>query len=272
MKAKLNKNLTNIRNFFVLLKNENPTQEEIYNYLLELKTFVFNHYDLNENDYDISIEFVSPKVLDYDEAKMCAYSHDDKKFTITLNKHKLVGKYNLLSYNKKDQQQTESVDDQHKNRIKSILTLTHSFLHELGHVMIYIISPEKMKEEDELSDAIFESLEQVISYLENNRKKRLIIKTLSKHINALAYMSEPEKDANRKAYIYFANILSILIPVEQDAEIEDFLCVLFANLNALRKLNYKLYRQYSKENREAIEKLHDLDFENELEKLSNSLH
>jgi hypothetical protein len=115
------------------------------------------------------------------------------------------------------------------------------------------------------------TLEQIYLRLENSRKKRLLIKTLSKHINAMAYMSGPEKDANRKSYIYFANVLSVLLSCEKDEEMIEFLCLLYENFNRSKKHNYKLYRQHSKENREEIEKLHDLNFEEELENLTRNL-
>lgn len=276
MKEKLNKNLSNIRKFLSLLRTENPTQEEVVNFLFDCKTFVFNQYGLNENDYDISIQFVSPKELDFDEAKMCADEHDPNKFVITLNKQKLLGKNNLVTVkrnneNKKVEQESENLETQHNNRIKSILTLTQSFLHELGHVMIYITNPKTMKREDELKDNLYDTFEQVCFLMPNNKKTRLIIKTLGKHINALAYMSMPEKDANRKYYVYITNILTCLINVEEDEEMLNFLCLLYLNFNRARKLNHKLYRKYTKENREAIDKLHDLNFEEELENLTKEL-
>ena len=276
MKSTLNKNLTNIRNFLVLLKTENPTQEEVVNFLLNLKTFVFNQYGLNENDYNITIQFVSPKVLDYDEASMFADEHNNKKFTIYLNKEKLSGKNSLVriernNQNKKTEQQTSNIEEQHNNRIESILALTQSFLHEIGHVMQYILQPKQMQQEDELKTDIYDSLEHIYYLLENSRKKRLLIKTLNKHINALAYMSAPEKDANRKSYIYFANVLAILLSVEEDDANAEFFCILYHNLNLAKKYNYELYRKYTKENREAIKKLHDLEIEKELANLTKSL-
>lgn len=276
MRTKLNKNLTNIRNFFNLIRTENPTKEEIYNFLLEMKTFVFSQYGLNENDYDITIQFVHPKVLDYDEASMCADEHNDKLFTISLNQRNLIGKYNLIEIrrnkeNKKIEQDSTNLELQHQNRLKSILTLTQSYLHELGHVIQYIKTPNKMNQEDEIKDASYEALEQICFSLENSRKKRLIVKSLSKHINAMAYMSGAEKDANRKCHIYFANVLSILLSAEEDEEMIDFLLLLYLNTNKAKKHNYDIYRQYAKENREAISKLHDLELEKELDALSKKL-
>ena len=48
----------------------------------------------------------------------------------------------------------------------------------------------------------------------------------------------------------------------------DFLCAIYNYINKARKHNHKVYREYSKENREAIDKLHDLKFEKELENLT----
>lgn len=276
MKTTLNKNLSEIRNFLILLKNENPTQEEVFNFLLNLKTFVFNQYGLNEKDYDISIHFVHPKVLDFDEASMSADENNNSKYTIYLNKKMLTGKNNLIEIkrnreNKKIEQQTTNLVEQHNNRTKSVLTLTQSFLHELGHIIQYILKPSRMHKEDSIKTDVYDSLENIYYLMENSKKKRLILKTLNKHINALAYMSGPEKDANRKGFIYFANVLSLLLSVEQDEENVEFFCMLYQNLNRSKKHNHKIYRKYSKENREAIEKLHDLEFEKELDELAKSL-
>ncbi len=276
MKTKLNKNLTNIRNFLNLLRTENPTQEEIYNFLLELKTFVFNQYVLQEKNYDITIQFVHPKVLDFDEAQMDIDKSYGNKFTIYLSKEKLSGKNNLVKTkrtkeNKKAEQTTENYKQQHNNRVSSVLTITQSFLHELGHVIQYIRDPKRMKKEDDIKDTAYETLADISLLLNNSRKKRLILKALGKHINAMAYMAGSEKDANRKGYIYFANILSILLPAEQDEEMIDFLCLLYMNINRAKKHNFKIYRQYSKENREAIDKLHDLKLEKELDEITKKL-
>lgn len=276
MKSNLTSNLKNIRNFLSLLRTENPTKEEVINFLLECKTFVFNQYGLNENDYDISLQFVNPKELDFDEAKMCADENDPNKFIITLNKQKLLGKSNLVSIektkdNKKSEQKSQNLETQHNNRIKSILTLTQSFLHELGHVMFYITSPKTMEREDEIKNNLYDTFEQVYFLMPHNKKTRLIIKALGKHINALAYMSMPEKDANRKYYIYITDILFTLINLEENEEMLNFLYMLYANFNRARKLNHMLYRKFNKENREAIDKLHDLEIEKELENLTKEL-
>lgn len=276
MKTKLNKNLTNIRNFLNLLRTENPTKEEIANFLLELKTFVFNQYGLNEEYYDINIQFVHPKVLDYDEAQMDIDKNNGNKFTIYLSKEKLAGKNNLVKTkrtkeNKKAEQTTENLTQQHNNRVSSVLTITQSFLHELGHVIQYIRNPKRMKEEDDIKDTAYEVLADITFLLDNSRKKRLLLKALGKHINAMAYMAGPEKDANRKCYIYFANVLSVLLSAEQDEEMIDFLCLLYMNINRAKKHNHKIYRQYSKENREAIDKLHDLKLEKELDEMTKKL-
>ena len=269
MKAKLNKNLTDIRNFFDLIRKQNPTQEEVYNFFLECKTFIFNAYGLDENAYDITIHFVNPKELDFDEAKMCADQKYSNKFEITLSSHKLSNKYSLKQPNK--EKESLNNEDLVNQRNTNIFTLTISFFHELGHVFQYILEPKTMRIEDENKDALFETFEQICCLMPNNRKTRLIIKTLGKHINALAYMSSAERNADKKAYIYFASILSQLIQVEEDEEMLDFLCSIMQYLNKAKKHNHKLYREFSKENRESIEKLQALNFERELEKLSRSL-
>lgn len=223
MKSELNKNLTNIRNFFALIRKENPTREEVLNFLLECKTFVFNQYGINESDYDITIHFTHPNILDFDEAKMCADSKYENKFEITLSFHKLSSKYNFLENKNESLNKAEILN----KRNTSIFVLTQSFLHELGHCFQYIRNPKMMEKEDELKDSLMETFEKVCCHMQNNRKTRLIIKTLGKHINALAYMSRPEKDADKKGYIYFASILTKLISVEKDEEMIDYLCSIF---------------------------------------------
>ena len=267
---KLNKNLTNIRNFFNLMRTQNPTREEIYNFLLECKSFVFSQCGINENDYNITIHFTKQKELDFDEAKMWADELNPNKFDISLNLNKFSNKYSLMEIFKKENS-TPNKQDLLKERQTSILTLTISFFHELGHVFQYICEPKTMEQDDENRNALIESFEQVCCLMPNNKKTRLIIKTLGKHINALAYMSRLEKNADKKGYIYFASILSELIKVEEDEEMLDFLCSIYNYINKAKKNNHKIYREYSKENREAINKLHDLEFEKELEKLTKTL-
>ncbi len=270
MKRELNKNLINIRNFFNLIRTDYPTEEEVYNFLVECKTFIFKGYGINENDYNITIHFTKSKELDFDEAKMCADEKDPTKFGITLNSNKLSNKYSLLESSNKTKE-TLSKKELLEVRQASILTLTISFFHELGHVFQYILEPKTMEIEDENNTALVDAFEQVCFLMPSSRKTRLIIKSLGKHINALAYMSSSERNADKKAHMYFASILTELIRVEEDDEMLDFLCSIYNYINKAKKHNHKIYREYSKENREAIEKLHDLDFENELEKLSSSL-
>ena len=270
MNKNLDNNLTKIRNFFDLIRNEYPTKEEVYNYLLACKSFVFSQYGLNENDYDITIHFTNSKELDFDEAKMLADENDVSKFEITLKSNKLSNKYYLNEFEKKSKE-TLSKKDLIEKRQSSILTLTISFLHELGHVFQYIQEPKTMQIDDENKDALIEAFKQTCCLMPNNRKTRLLIKALGKHINALAYMSSPERNADKRAYIYFASILTNLIRVEEDEEMLDFLCSAHNYINKAKKHNYKVYREFSKENREAILKLHDLEFEKELEELSKSL-
>ena len=213
MNKNLDNNLTKIRNFFDLIRNEYPTKEEVYNYLLACKSFVFSQYGLNENDYDITIHFTNSKELDFDEAKMLADENDVSKFEITLKSNKLSNKYYLKEYDKKSKQTLDKKELIEK-RQSSILTLTFSFLHELGHVFQYIQEPKTMQDDDENKDALIEAFKQTCCLMPNNRKTRLIIKALGKHINALAYMSSPERNADKRAYIYFASILTNLIRVE----------------------------------------------------------
>lgn len=278
MKSNLNENLTKIRNFFVLIRTQYPTREEFYNFLLECKSFIFNQYGLDENKYDITIHFIVPHELGFDEAKMYAHENDKNKFDINLSFHKLSNKYSLLPSTKKENSSTQTKNqttlsnkDLLKKRQTSILTLIISFFHELGHVFQYIRESKIMNKEDEIKNDLSDTFEQVCYLMPNSKKTRLIIKALGKHINALAYMSRCEKDADKKSYIYFASILTKLIQVEEDEEVLDFLCSIHGYINKARKHNYKIYREYSKENREAIEKLHDLKFEQELEKLTEKL-
>lgn len=270
MKKELDHNLTKIRNFLSTLRTQNPTREEVLNYLLSCKSFVFSQHGLNENDYNITIHFIKSKELDFDEAKMCADEKDPTKFEITLNSHKLSNKYCLLQSSTKNKE-TLNKKELLEKRQTAVLTLTISFLHELGHVFQYILNPQIMEIEDENKDALFETFKQVCFLMPNNRKTRLIIKALGKHINALAYMSSPEKNADKKAYIYFASILSKLIKVEEDEDMLDFLCSIYNYINKAKKHNHKTYREFSKENREAIAKLHELNFADELENLTRSL-
>ena len=143
MKKELDHNLTQIRNFLSTLRTQNPTKEEVLNYLLSCKAFVFSKHGINENDYNITIHFTRSKELDFDEAKMCADAKDPKKFDITLNSQKLSNKYSLQS-SKKNNETLNEIELLEK-RQASVLTLTISFLHELGHVFQYILTQKQWK-------------------------------------------------------------------------------------------------------------------------------
>ena len=80
----------------------------------------------------------------------------------------------------------------------------------------------------------------------NSKKTRLIIKALGKHINALAYMSRCEKDADKKSYIYFASILTKLIQVEEDEEMLDFLCSIYVILTKQENIIIKFIENIQK--------------------------
>ena len=84
-------------------------------------------------------------------------------------------------------------------------------------------------------------------------------------------MSQIEKDADKKAYIYFVSILENLIKTEQNEEFLEHLCSLYNFANHVRKDFFASYRKHNIRNRTAINCLNDLNFTEVLEDLTKKI-
>ena len=136
-------------------------------------------------------------------------------------------------------------------------------LHEYGHVIQNIENPELFEQHDDFLEFL-ELAPIIISNHSENKEKRLIIKALKKYLNAQEFMSCIEREANKKAYIYFVSIVENLIGLEQDEEFTNFLCSLRTFLEKIKKDNYDIYKHYGRENQDAIKQLKELNFDDEL--------
>lgn len=240
-------NLINIQKFFNLIYyKENATREEIYNFFISLTKYVFKCYGFNYNDYEIVIHFVDGKILGENKAEMIQDETNINKYHIKLNKKQRSYKC------------TCNAD------VADFIDFIFTYLHELGHVIQYIESPDVMEYED-LNMQNLDSTVQILSAeMKNSKEKRLIIKSLEKHIDCLAYMHNVEKEANSKAHRYFCAILSKLIAIEEDEELVKFMCSIYCFINKCRKENFASYRKYININKQTLNKLESLDWEDRL--------
>ena len=239
-------NLTDIRKFLLsAYYHESASQTEVHNFLRNLLKYVFNFHNIEGNDYEVVFKHIQNKSTDDYEAKIIRYYNHPKKFDILLN-----SKFKSYKY--------QTNDD-----ASNFFSFIYFILHELGHIIQNIEDPEKSEQNDDFLE-LLEFAPDIISDYSTSKEKRLIIKALKKYLNAQEFMSYIERDANKKAYIYFVSILENLIGMEQDDEFADFLCSLRTFLEQIKKDNYSLYKQYGQENQEAIQRLEELNFEDEL--------
>ena len=269
-------NLTNIRNFLHLIYwEENASQEEVFNFLQECVTYVFNQYGIDRNKFNIGIHFVSIHVLQDAEAKMVKDEKHENKFYILLNKKNKSFKCSNKNYDSKYHQIKDKKGEIYSTptdeEISNFYTFIISFLHEVGHVIQYIRNPKVMCESDENTKDFEDSFEIIDKIMPKCKEKRAIIKNLNNHRDALYYMSQIERDADKKAYIYFVSILQNLIRNEQDEDFLEHLCSLYNFTNHIRKDFFTSYRKHNIRNRTAINCLNDLNFTEVLEDLTKTI-
>ena len=267
-------NLTNIRNFLHLIYwEETASQEEVYNFLQECVTYVFNQYGLDKNKFDIGIHFVSKYVLQDAEAKMVKDEKHENKFYILLNKKNKSFKCSNKNYSSKYHQNKDKNGEIYitptDEEVSDFYTFIISFLHEVGHIIQYIRNPKVMRESDKNIEDFEDSFEIIKKIMPKGKEKRAILRNLNNHRDAQYYMSQIEKDADKKAYIYFVSILQNLIKSEQNEEFLEHLCSLYNFTNHIRKDFFASYRKHNIRNRTAINCLNDLNFTEVLEDLSN---
>ena len=214
-------NLNNIRNFLHLIYwEENASHEEVFNFVQELITYVFNQYGIDRNKYDIEIHFVSKNILGDCSARMFREEKYENKFHIIFNKKHKSFKLNEKNYDSKyftnKNIKGESYNTPADNDIADFYIFIIDALHEIGHIVQYIRNTKYMLNADKNQQNLNESFNLLNSLMENSKEKKAILRNLETHIDALEYMSPIEKDADKKAYIYFVSILQNLIKTEKD--------------------------------------------------------
>ena len=256
MKNNLDKNLTNIKNFFHLMCYEqNATREEVYNFLQELIKYVFKKNNIKLDDFTINIHFVKEEdkqqktkkqesrqsmesrlFSDNTNAIMFADNKDPSLFDIYLPmefsslKPTKDENHHKQPKSKKKIHPDNNQDDLYKktfNRFDNLQDFTmfiFDFLHELAHVVQYIKTPNKMKKYDNAIDEMQRNKDLVEICLKNNKDKRILLKTIEKYTDSQSYVAPYELDANEKANEYFNSIIFSLLENIKDIELEDFLC------------------------------------------------
>lgn len=299
MKTGALNNLTNIRNFFSLLCFEqNATKEEVHNFLQELLKYTFAKNNINIKDYIVTYHFIKEEDK-FEKTKKHEKKADQENrlfsnhtkammITDTINSEKFdvyfpaefasvkVWKEENHIKQKQEKSCTHNIEDKlfekttlRVENVEMYLEFIFSVLHEYVHIIQYIKTPNKMRRIDDVFEAMQYSQYAIQIYMPNSKRKRLILKTLNKYNDAQGYISPCEQDADKKAYNYFHSILVDLIKNETNSELNDFLCYTMQFLeNTKNRLmfNYSLFEQF---NAEAIDKLGELNFEEELNALEN---
>lgn len=241
MENKLNKNLTNIRNFFELIYTHgNATKEEVYHFLRECLHYVFDQNALNVEDYEINFHFLPSTTgkkpnqkLSKQEMKenmllggFCAYVEadeaDDRKFDVYFpNDMKSFKITTPFQCGKK--RNYEDAKDEYIERYENYFNFVFTVLHEYSHIIQYITTPDIMAEADEteINHAKIEYATK--KYMPNSKDKRLLLHLLEKYFEASSYTCESEMDADEQATQYYTDILCQIVNAEHDTELVDFL-------------------------------------------------
>ena len=189
-------------------------------------------------------------MLDDSEARI----FPDEKY---LNKFDIIFNKKYQSYKFKNQ------DDDSK-----FFSFVYYAFHEFSHLIQFIKNPEETRSITEQHDNLNKSITIIKRLMINSKEKRLIIKSLKNHLNAIEFMDSVERDANQQAYDYFISILQQLIAVEYREDFVDFLCSLYNFLEDIKKDNYAIYKKYGRINQANLLRLSKTNWQDELNKIS----
>ena len=241
MKNKLNKNLTNLRNFFELIYTTgSATREEVDSFLRETLKFVFNENALNVEDYEVNFHFLPSKSNKKPNQKLskqqmkdnmlvggfCAYVQadeaDDRKFDVYFPQEMRSFKITTPFQCGKNRDYDEALDE-YIERFGNYFNFIFTLLHEYSHIIQYITMPDIMAEADEteINHAKIEYATK--KFMPNSKEKRLLLRLLENYFKASSYTCESEMDADEQATQYYTDILCQIINAEQNAELVDFL-------------------------------------------------
>ena len=238
----LNQNLKNIRKFFnQLYYEENATREEVYNFLRECLTFVFNKNNLNLNDFKVNLHIVKELPIKHCDATMIADDKDETKFDIYLKSKSL---------------QIKNYED-----CVAFLYYIYVFIHECGHVIQYICHSKDMVIYDNEYLIYQDTLIDMQSTPHKTRDFRRATKGFASFFDSVDAISHVEKNANKQAYLNYKAILDELIMHEKDDELADYFASAYSNLQNIKKDDYIFYRKYHKIKKDALNTLKDYDFE-----------
>jgi len=191
MKNKLNKNLTNIRNFFELIYKEgNATKEEVYNFLRECLTYVFDQNCLNPEDYEVNFHFLSTgrdrsadkklskaqkednSLLDGFSAYVQASEYDDRKFDVYFPKDMASFKISSPFKCGKNRDYDDALYE-YIERFANYFNFVFTTLHEFAHIVQYITTPDIMAEADETAINHGKVEYAIKKYMPNSKDKRM---------------------------------------------------------------------------------------------------
>ena len=290
MKRNIDKNLTNIQNFFHLMCFEqNATREEVFNFLQELIKYVFKINNIKLDDYTINIHFVKEEdkkqktkkqeskqsienrlFSDNTNAIMFADNKDPYLFDIYMpmefsslkptkeENHRKKQKTKNKNVVETEQDMLSQKTFERVSNVEDFITFIFNFLHEVAHIVQYVKTPNKMKKYDVAIDEMQRNKDLVELCLENNKDKRILLKTIEKYTSAQGYVAPYELDANEKAHDYFKSIILKTLKTIEDVELEDFLCMTQKFLDDTKMFDIAqayIFDQFSEEAKQKLKQL-----------------
>ena len=291
MKQKLNKNLTNIRNFFHLICYEqNASKEEVYNFIQELIKYVFKKNNINIDDYTIILHCIKEedkfKKTKKQESKLSKESRMFSNNTKALMMHDKIDPtlfdiyypYEFISIksSKENQRKPKKINNDEEidelfiktlsrvKKLENFLEFIYNIFHEIAHIIQYIQEPEQMKQYDDEIEEMDKNRELIEICLTENKEKRRLLKTIDKYVEAQGFIAPYELDANEKADEYYYSLLQTLISHERDEELLDFFCLTTKFLKDISSENLEHENVQAKFSDEAKEKLKQLNLSEHL--------
>ena len=220
----LNKNLTNIKNFFELMfTHGNATKEEVYNFLRECLEYVFSQNNLNIDDYDVTFHFVQSDIgqnpdkklkkskkqgnalFDGALAYMQADDIDDKKFDVYFPRE--CASFKIATPPRRKGMECELTRLEYFEKFEPFFEFVFIVLHEFSHIIQYIQNPDMMEKTDKEYNKRVLVESTIMENMPNSRNKRIMLHLLEQQTNASNYVSECEIDANEQATQYNCDML-----------------------------------------------------------------
>lgn len=276
MENKLNKNLTNIRNFFELIFTQgNATKEEVYNFLQECLHYVFDQNCLKVEDYDVSLHFLPANcgkkpnqklskaqlkeniLMDGFHAYVEACEYDDKKFDVYFPKN--MSSFKITSpFQCGKNRDYKDAQNEYIERFEEYFYFIFTVLHEYSHIIQYVTAPDIVAEADETAINHAKMEYAVRNFMPNSKDKRLLLRLMEKYFVASSYTCSCEMDADEQATQYYTDILCEIYNAEKNKELALFLLVNYQFVEHAHRLSKQNQYRFKPQFYETSAKLDEI--------------